>query len=66
MKDLVNMAHCWEIRGCDEEMQSRCPHAVANDNCLLIAIMLPVTGRLTWLLQISSYFSVLILIEMLM
>ena len=27
------MAHCWEIRGCDEEMQSRCPHAVANDNC---------------------------------
>lgn len=27
------MAHCWEIRGCDDEMRSRCPHAVANDNC---------------------------------
>lgn len=21
------MANCWELRGCDEEMQSNCPHA---------------------------------------
>ena len=22
------MSKCWEFRGCDEEMQGRCPHAV--------------------------------------
>lgn len=27
------MAHCWEMRGCDEEMQSRCPHNIGWDNC---------------------------------
>lgn len=27
------MAACWATRGCDEEMQSRCPHALAFDNC---------------------------------
>lgn len=27
------MAHCWEMRGCDEEMQSRCPHNLADDPC---------------------------------
>ena len=24
---------CWEIRGCDEEMQSRCPHCTGDDMC---------------------------------
>ena len=27
------MAKCWEQRGCDEEMQSRCPHDVPTDKC---------------------------------
>jgi hypothetical protein len=28
------MAKCWEQRGCDEEMQSECPHSVDfEDNC---------------------------------
>ena len=28
------MAKCWEQRGCDEEMQKECPHAVEIlDNC---------------------------------
>lgn len=27
------MAKCWEMRGCDEEMQSRCPHNDPNDRC---------------------------------
>ena len=28
------MAKCWEQRGCDDEMQSECPHAIEYmDNC---------------------------------
>lgn len=28
------MAKCWEQRGCDEEMQSECPHHISfKDNC---------------------------------
>lgn len=27
------MAHCWEERGCDAEMQTWCPHSLTNDNC---------------------------------
>lgn len=27
------MAFCWEKRGCDEEMQERCPHNVPNEPC---------------------------------
>ena len=27
------MALCWETRGCDDEMQSRCPHSLAGDTC---------------------------------
>jgi hypothetical protein len=28
------MAKCWEKRGCDDEMQAECPHAVEyKDNC---------------------------------
>lgn len=28
------MARCWEQRGCDEQMQSECPHsAEIGDNC---------------------------------
>ena len=28
------MAKCWETRGCDEDMQRECPHAVEIlDNC---------------------------------
>lgn len=27
------MAHCWEKRGCDEEMQSRCPHNTPGEPC---------------------------------
>ncbi len=26
-------AMCWEQRGCDEEMQSRCPHNAPNESC---------------------------------
>ncbi len=25
--------HCWELRGCDDEMQSRCPHNVPGEPC---------------------------------
>ncbi|ACV22532.1 hypothetical protein [Slackia heliotrinireducens] len=24
---------CWNMRGCDDEMQSRCPHNLGNDYC---------------------------------
>ena len=24
----VRMAKCWELRGCDDEMQSTCPHHI--------------------------------------
>lgn len=28
------MAKCWQTRGCDDEMQSNCPHSVDfKDNC---------------------------------
>lgn len=27
------MAFCWELRGCDEEMQSRCPHNTPGEPC---------------------------------
>ncbi|MEE0845511.1 MAG: hypothetical protein U0L71_04880 [Eggerthellaceae bacterium] len=27
------MAFCWEQRGCDEEMQSRCPHNIPGEPC---------------------------------
>ncbi len=27
------MAFCWEKRGCDEEMQSRCPHNLGGELC---------------------------------
>ncbi|MCH4184444.1 MAG: hypothetical protein LKF61_03065 [Eggerthellaceae bacterium] len=27
------MAKCWELRGCDEEMQSRCPHNKPGAPC---------------------------------
>lgn len=27
------MAKCWETRGCDEEMQSRCPHNIDGLPC---------------------------------
>lgn len=27
------MAKCWELRACDEEMQSRCPHDMPSDKC---------------------------------
>jgi hypothetical protein len=28
------MARCWEMRGCDEEMQSRCMHSTTlHDRC---------------------------------
>ena len=23
--------HCWELRGCDDEMQSRCPHNIPGE-----------------------------------
>lgn len=25
--------HCWELRGCDDEMQSRCPHNIPGEPC---------------------------------
>ena len=25
--------HCWEMRGCDDEMQSRCPHNIPGEPC---------------------------------
>lgn len=24
---------CWELRGCDDEMQSRCPHNIPGEPC---------------------------------
>ncbi|MDI6712658.1 MAG: hypothetical protein QMD96_05410 [Anaerosomatales bacterium] len=28
------MTGCWSVRGCDEDLQSRCPHAaVATERC---------------------------------
>jgi hypothetical protein len=27
------MAKCWEVRGCDEEMMSRCPHNTPGEPC---------------------------------
>lgn len=27
------MSHCWEQRGCDAEMQSRCPHNTPDEPC---------------------------------
>ena len=27
------MAFCWELRGCDAEMQSRCPHNIPGEPC---------------------------------
>ncbi len=27
------MERCWERRGCDEEMQSRCPHNTPGEAC---------------------------------
>lgn len=27
------MAACWEKRGCDEEMMSRCPHNTPTESC---------------------------------
>lgn len=27
------MAFCWEMRGCDDEMQSRCPHNAPKEPC---------------------------------
>jgi len=25
------MSRCWEVRGCDAEMQARCPHAESDE-----------------------------------
>lgn len=27
------MAHCWEQRGCDDEMRGRCPHNIPGEPC---------------------------------
>lgn len=27
------MAKCWEMRGCDDEMMSRCPHDNPGEKC---------------------------------
>lgn len=27
------MAKCWETRGCDDEMMSRCPHVNPTERC---------------------------------
>ena len=27
------MTNCWELRGCDDEMQSRCPHNTPGEAC---------------------------------
>lgn len=27
------MSHCWEMRGCDDEMQERCPHNTPGEPC---------------------------------
>jgi hypothetical protein len=29
--------HCWEQRGCDEEMAARCPHATSSTDGLCVA-----------------------------
>ncbi|MDR1713925.1 MAG: hypothetical protein LBR39_07225 [Coriobacteriales bacterium] len=31
------MSKCWEQRGCDEEMWSSCPHAIASDDGICVA-----------------------------
>lgn len=31
------MTHCWQQRGCDEEMASRCPHAISSTDGLCVA-----------------------------
>ena len=31
------MTKCWEKRGCDEEMWSRCPHATSSDDGVCVA-----------------------------
>jgi hypothetical protein len=31
------MCACWEQRGCDEEMSSRCPHATSSTDGLCVA-----------------------------
>lgn len=34
LKKGAEMAlHCWETRGCDEEMASRCPHNIPGERC---------------------------------
>lgn len=30
------MSKCWEERGCDDEMSSRCPHAVSSTDGLCV------------------------------
>ena len=27
------VSHCWEMRGCDDEMQERCPHNTPGEPC---------------------------------
>jgi hypothetical protein len=27
------MSACWELRGCDSEMRSRCPHNIPGEPC---------------------------------
>jgi hypothetical protein len=31
------MTICWEERGCDEEMSSRCPHAISSTDGMCVA-----------------------------
>ena len=31
------MGTCWEARGCDDEMASRCPHAISSTDGLCVA-----------------------------
>jgi len=31
------MSACWEERGCDEELASRCPHAISSTDGLCVA-----------------------------
>ena len=34
LKKGAEMAlHCWETRGCDDEMASRCPHNIPGERC---------------------------------
>ncbi|NGM17380.1 hypothetical protein [Xiamenia xianingshaonis] len=30
---MEGAARCWTLRGCDDEMQSRCPHNVPGEPC---------------------------------